>query len=134
MRIPKFSPHLRNVNYDFLLSPRLGGSKLRKQPHAPPLHSIHPMLIVDCPSLLVPTIPRPSTNRPFVDLLVHFNESGFADGACHGIDDVAFSACGFAAHQHFCAPGSEDAVCGDTVVVALDGGESLELFYPASGT
>lgn len=111
-RVLELLPQLGQVYENFIPGPRLGGTELGQQPHAPALHARHPVLEVDRAGFLVALIASPGPNRPFVALVVDIHEAGLADGFVHRVDRVAVTAGSFATGENVRAPGAKNVVFG----------------------
>lgn len=93
-----------------LLRPRLGGSKLREQPHGPSLHTGQPVLVIDDASLFVFLVAGPGTNGPLVGLLMYLNKAGLANTLLHRVNGIEMPPRALAAARDIRAPAVEDVV------------------------
>lgn len=80
------------------------------------------MLEIHHPSLLVLLVARPRPNGPLVRLLMHVHKARLLERGFHRVERCERAACSLAACVRDRAPASEDGLCGETVVVALDRG------------
>jgi hypothetical protein len=116
-RVFKLISQLGSVDLHLLLRPRDWVPKLREKKHSVAFHSNRPVLVVDSACLLEPLISRPRTQRPFSEVDLPVDKSGFLDVVLARVEKIEWSARLVTGIYKRLSPIGEDVVRRKTPVV-----------------